>query len=75
MRSAQDHWFCHWQYAPHARGRCGGRKRQMSPEKVQTASTLMANQRLSIPEICKALGVSRSTLYRYVGPRGEIRVP
>jgi transposase len=63
------------QAARSAYQRFGGRKRQMSPEKVQTASTLMANQRLSIPEICKALGVSRSTLYRYVGPRGEISVP
>lgn len=60
--------------AARARGRMGGRKRQMSPEKVKSAAQLIQNKDISIPEICKTLGVSRSTLYRYVAPDGKIRI-
>jgi ACT domain-containing protein len=34
---------------------------------MELARTLFANKQLSIPDICTRLGVSRSTLYRYVG--------
>ena len=45
--------------AVQGRGRLGGRPKRMTP----------------IQEICAALGVSKSTLYRYVGPDGSVRTP
>jgi DNA invertase Pin-like site-specific DNA recombinase len=59
--------------AARARGRLGGRKREMTGEKVKLASRLMADPSVTVKEICGTLGVSRSTLYRYVGPQGQIR--
>ena len=59
--------------AARARGRMGGRKRQMTPDKIKTASRLMKDKNVTTGKICKSLGVSRSTLYRYVSPDGEIR--
>jgi DNA invertase Pin-like site-specific DNA recombinase len=53
--------------AARARGRRGGRPRAFSdPSKVRMARTLFADKKRSIPDICKTLGVSRSTLYRYL---------
>ncbi|MBW7883705.1 MAG: recombinase family protein [Caldilineaceae bacterium] len=60
--------------AARARGRLGGRRRKMTPEKVKMASRLIQNKVISINEICKILGISRSTLYRYVGPDGSTRI-
>ena len=57
-----------------ARGRLGGRPRRMTPEQVKMASHLMRDPDVAVKEICQTLGVARSTLYRYVGPSGEIRV-
>ncbi len=51
----------------------GGRPRAMTPEKVRLASRLMSDPTLQVDEICATLGVSRATLYRYVGPTGEVR--
>ena len=59
--------------AARARGRQGGRKRAMTPEMVQLAAQLVKDPALDTHEICTELGVSRSTLYRYVGPNGEVR--
>jgi DNA invertase Pin-like site-specific DNA recombinase len=56
-----------------ARGRTGGRKRALDDEQVKLASKLMKNPEVSVKEICRTLRVSRTTLYRYVGPGGEIR--
>src|SRR5204863_1715505 len=54
--------------AARARGRLGGRPKALRTAKQLTiAQTLFADRKRSIPEICKTLGVSRSTLYRYVG--------
>jgi transposase-like protein len=33
----------------------------------------MANRDTSVAELCRELGVTRVTLYRYVGPAGELR--
>ncbi len=50
-----------------ARGRKGGRpKKLLAPDKVLLAQHMYADKSLSIQEICSALGISRSTLYRYV---------
>ena len=54
-----------------ARGRKGGRPRALSEKKRQQARTLIKDTTLNIGEICKTLGVSRSTLYRSVSGKGE----
>jgi DNA invertase Pin-like site-specific DNA recombinase len=59
--------------AARARGRVGGRKREMTPEKMKMAAQLLRDGSIQVAEICKTLNVSRSTLYRYVSPDGEIR--
>jgi len=33
----------------------------------------MQNRDTSVGELCKELGITRPTLYRYVGPNGELR--
>src|SRR5205823_4136798 len=62
--------------AARARGRTGGRPKALgNPKKLAMAKTLFADTKRSIPEICHTLGVSRSTLYRYLaeqaGPEAE----
>ncbi len=61
--------------ADRARGRKGGRKRKMTPEMVQRAARLMQEPDASIRAVCTKLGIAKSTLYRYVSPKGEIRTP
>lgn len=56
-----------------ARGRKGGRPRSMDEAKIKLASRLMKDPELTVGEICETLGVSSSTLYRFVGPDGELR--
>ena len=55
--------------AARARGRKGGRKPAMDEGKIALAKRLMAERETPVEEICRALGVSRSTLYRYAGKR------
>jgi DNA invertase Pin-like site-specific DNA recombinase len=53
--------------AARARGRIGGRPKRLATNgKVALARRLFADPNHSIPEICSTLGISRSTLYRYV---------
>ncbi len=59
--------------AARARGRMGGRPREMTPEKLKMAVKLMKDPEIPIGEICKTLGIAKSTLYRYVSPKGEVR--
>jgi len=51
--------------AARARGRLGGRPTRLTPEKFD-AARLMRQQKRTMPEIAKALGVSRATLYRHL---------
>jgi DNA invertase Pin-like site-specific DNA recombinase len=51
--------------AARARGRRGGR-RGLSSVKVRQIRTLAADRMNSVAAICKALGISRATFYRYV---------
>jgi DNA invertase Pin-like site-specific DNA recombinase len=56
--------------AARARGRQGGRPRLLeSARKVAMAQTLYDDRNNSIRDICKTLGISRATLYRYITPR------
>src|SRR5512142_631170 len=53
--------------AARARGRLGGRPRALDERKAQIARVLYADKSNSIADICRTLGISRATLYRYVG--------
>jgi DNA invertase Pin-like site-specific DNA recombinase len=59
--------------AARARGRKGGRKFQLTKAQVRLAQAAMQNRDTSVGELCKELGITRPTLYRYVGPTGELR--
>ena len=53
--------------AARARGRTGGRKRQVSDAQAALIRDLVKDKTRSVAEICQGLGISRSTFYRYVG--------
>ena len=59
--------------AARARGRKGGRKAKLTGEALHRAGKLMREKRLSINEIARIAGVSRSTLYRHLNPDGSPR--
>src|SRR3954454_6008761 len=59
--------------AARARGRQGGRTFGLSKAQVRLAQVAMANRDTSVAALCRELGVTRVTLYRYVGPTGELR--
>jgi DNA invertase Pin-like site-specific DNA recombinase len=50
--------------AARARGRIGGRPSKFDQEKRNMARVLLADQATSIKEVCRALQVSKATLYR-----------
>jgi len=56
-----------------ARGRKGGRRFDLTKAQVRLAQAAMQNRDTKVSELCDELGVTRSTLYRYVGPHGELR--
>ena len=56
-----------------ARGRFGGRKFQLTKNQIRMAQASMKNKDTSVSDLCKELGISRQTLYRYVGPEGQLR--
>jgi DNA invertase Pin-like site-specific DNA recombinase len=56
-----------------ARGRKGGRPKKMGPDQIAMAAKLMKNQDTPIQQICDLLSIGRTTLYRYVSPKGKIR--
>lgn len=59
--------------AARARGRKGGRRFALTKPQVRLAQAAMANRDTTVAELCKELGVKPVTLYRYVGPKGELR--
>ena len=54
--------------AARARGRQGGRPRSSLSDdrKLQMARQMYENKRVPVRDICKALGIPRSTFYKYV---------
>ncbi len=56
-----------------SRGRVGGRKHALSKSKVRRAQAAIGKPETVVADLCDELGVTRSTLYRYVGPDGELR--
>jgi DNA invertase Pin-like site-specific DNA recombinase len=53
--------------AARARGRSGGRPQAMTPEKLTVARQMYDSRRHTLAVIAATVGVSRSTLYRYLG--------
>jgi DNA invertase Pin-like site-specific DNA recombinase len=56
-----------------ARGRKGGRRPKMTPAKLRLAQAAMGKPETNVAALCEELGITRSTLYRYVSPTGELR--
>jgi DNA invertase Pin-like site-specific DNA recombinase len=57
--------------AARARGRQGGRPKTTAldtPRKIQLAQKMYDDPENTIEDICRAMGVSRATLYRYITP-------
>ena len=50
-----------------ARGRNGGRRKKLTAKQVEMARSLYASKTHSVEEICKTLGIGRTTFYRYLG--------
>jgi DNA invertase Pin-like site-specific DNA recombinase len=59
--------------AARARGRKGGRKHELTKSEVRLAQAAMSHRDTAVSELVRELGISRSTLYRYVGPDGALR--
>ena len=45
----------------------------MTPAKLRLAQAAMGKPETCVNDFCVELGIIRQTLYRFVGPRGEIR--
>jgi DNA invertase Pin-like site-specific DNA recombinase len=56
-----------------ARGRHGGRPYKMTAAKLRLARAAMGQPETKVSDLCAELGVARQTLYRFVGPEGELR--
>lgn len=56
-----------------ARGRKGGRPYKMTVPKLRLAQAAMAKRGTRVGDLCKELGVTRQTLYRFVDPEGDLR--
>src|SRR3954469_5821382 len=52
--------------AARARGRMGGRPRQLDDRKKRHAAMLHSDPTNSVKDICRTLGISKATLYRYL---------
>lgn len=50
-----------------------GRKFALTKAQVRPTQAAMAQRDTSVFDLCKELGIERVTLYRYVGPKGELR--
>ena len=59
--------------AARARGRKGGRKFALTKAQVRLAQAAMKSRDTSVAELAEELHVQPVTLYRYVGPKGELR--
>ncbi len=59
--------------AARARGRSGGRPYKMTAAKLRLAMASMGQPETNVGDLCTELGITRQTLYRHVGPDGELR--
>ena len=58
--------------AARARGRHGGGTFALSKTQVRLAQVAMAHRDTSVSALCRELGIKPVTLYRYVGPQGDL---
>jgi DNA invertase Pin-like site-specific DNA recombinase len=49
-----------------SRGKVGGRPKALTPKEVQILRNMAADKSLTVTDICKTLGIGRTTFYRYV---------
>jgi DNA invertase Pin-like site-specific DNA recombinase len=56
--------------AARARGRKGGRRKKLGEKQRAVAVDLYRQKKHTIDEICKAVGISRPTLYKHVAAAG-----
>lgn len=56
-----------------ARGRKDGRNFALAKAQVRVAQAAMANRDTSVTDLAAESGIKPVTLYRYVGPKGELR--
>lgn len=61
--------------AARARGRKGGRPKALTPKQIREAKALLADPEITVKDVCEKLGVSRTTLYKYVGTVAPQRSP
>ncbi len=59
--------------AARARGRHGGAPFKMTSAKLRLAQAAMGQSETKVADQCVELGITRQTLYRFVGPKGELR--
>jgi DNA invertase Pin-like site-specific DNA recombinase len=52
--------------AARSRGRMGGRKVKMTPDKIDIAKKLLSDKSISPKMVAKQLGISRATLYNHI---------
>ena len=50
--------------AARARGRNGGRPAKMNEKQIAQAKAMLEDRDISLGEVCKTFGVSKTTLYR-----------
>ena len=53
--------------AARARGRLGGRKPKLDTKQVREIKALLRDPEIQVTEVAKRYGVSRTTIYKYVG--------
>ena len=56
--------------AARARGRKGGRKPALGEKQVREIRLLLADPETTVSDVASRYGVSRATLYKYIGPVG-----
>jgi DNA invertase Pin-like site-specific DNA recombinase len=49
-----------------SRGKAGGRPKALTAKEVQMLRNMAADKSLTVSDICKTLGIGRTTFYRYV---------
>lgn len=56
-----------------ARGHKGGAPFKMTPAKLRLAMAAMSHRETRAGDLCRELGITRTTLYRHVAPDGSLR--
>lgn len=59
--------------AARMRGKHGGRKFKVTKAQVRLMQASMGKLDTNVSELCRELGITMTTLYRYVSPKGELR--